>query len=122
MKYPITAKRLRDAMEAMNLTAQELADKSGVGKSSISHYVNGNNEPLRKNAKAMAKVLNVDTMYLMGFDEKTIEENQKQRRIQVLMRYLNSLTPQQLKTASAVIKAIAEENGINLESIEEPEE
>lgn len=39
MKYPITAKRLREAMEAMNLTAQELADKSGVGKSSISHYV-----------------------------------------------------------------------------------
>ena len=81
MKYPITAKRLRDAMNAMNLSAQELADKSGVGKSSISHYVNGNNEPKSINAAKLATILEVSPMWLMGFDEKIIEINKKKNNL-----------------------------------------
>lgn len=68
MKYPETAKRLTQAMNAIGISAQELSRRSGVGKSSISHYVNGTNKPHSINAGALAKVLNVDPMWLMGFD------------------------------------------------------
>lgn len=68
MKYPVTAIRLRQALDNMNMTQQELADLSGIGKSSISHYINGANEPGNKSAYAMAKVLCVSPAWLMGLD------------------------------------------------------
>lgn len=68
MKYEVTAKRIKEAMSDMGITQQELADKSKIGKSSISHYVNGSNEPGNKSAYMMAKVLNVNPGWLMGLD------------------------------------------------------
>ena len=50
MKYEVTARRLREALSDMNMTQQELADKSGISKASISHYTNGANEPGNKSA------------------------------------------------------------------------
>lgn len=68
MKYEKTANRLKFAMLDAGMTQQELADKSHIGKSSISHYVNGSNEPGNKSAFAMAKVLGVNPAWLMGLD------------------------------------------------------
>lgn len=68
MKYPISASRLKQILEMRNMSQQELADKSGVGKSSISHYINGSNEPGNKSAYLMSKVLRVNPMWLMGLD------------------------------------------------------
>ena len=61
------------------MSQQELADKSGIGKSSISHYVNGSNEPGNKSAYALAEVLNVNPAWLMGLDvpKESIETLQK---------------------------------------------
>ena len=70
MKFPETARRLTYILNLRKMTAQELANRSGVGKSSISHYVNGSNEPHNKNAGAMARVLNCNPQWLMGFDVK----------------------------------------------------
>lgn len=68
MKYELTAKRIRLAMDRMNLSQQELADRCNIGKSSISHYVNGTNEPGNKTAYILARVLKVNPAWLMGFD------------------------------------------------------
>lgn len=68
MKYPETAKRLSYILNLRRMTAQDLANRSGVGKSSISHYINGSNEPHNKNAGLMAEVLEVNPQWLMGFD------------------------------------------------------
>ena len=68
MKFPEIAKRFTYILNCRQMTAQELSDKSGVGKSSISHYVNGSNEPHNKNAWKMARVLNCNFQWLMGFD------------------------------------------------------
>ena len=68
MKYEKTALRLRKALSDANMTQQELADKSHIGKSSISHYINGTNEPGNKSAFAMAKILNVNPAWLMGLE------------------------------------------------------
>lgn len=68
MKNDLTAKRLQLALSNTNMNQQELANKSGVGKSSISQYMNGSHVPNRDNAEKLASVLNVEKLWLMGFD------------------------------------------------------
>ena len=68
MKNEKTAKRLQFALSRMNMKAQELADKSGVNKASISQYINGTHSPGNISAGKMAKHLNVNPVWLMGFD------------------------------------------------------
>lgn len=68
MKYPETARRLAEALNDKNLKPIELAEKADVSKGSISQYMNGRNRPTNMNAGKMAKVLDVDPMWLMGFD------------------------------------------------------
>lgn len=68
MKYPITAKRLREALNDNNMKAQELADKTGINKASISQYINGSHAPSNLSAGKMAEVLNVSPLWLMGFE------------------------------------------------------
>ena len=76
--------RLRKILDDQGLSPQELADKSGVSKSSISLYLHGYNEPKTKNAKKMADVLGVNPMYLMGFDEETIEIQEEVNSMEVV--------------------------------------
>lgn len=80
MKYLKTASRLREILDERRMTQQELADKAQMNKSSVSHYMNGSNEPSSKSAFMMAKVLGVTPAWLMGFDvpkypDKPIEDS-----------------------------------------------
>ena len=68
MKYEKTAKRLMKALSDKNMRAQELANITGIGKSSISQYVNGSHAPSNISAGKMAKALEVSPLWLMGFD------------------------------------------------------
>lgn len=68
MKHPETAKRLSDAMAKERIKAQELSEKSGVAKSSISQYLNGRNAPSNSSGAKLGAVLHVHAMYLCGFD------------------------------------------------------
>ena len=118
MKFPETANRIRHILDLRGMTAQQLADRSGVGKSSISHYVNGSNEPHNQNAGKMAAILHCDPQWLMGFDvpmEKSeehydfivkgngdmmdliIESNEKGRNMQHLFEYLKRLNADGIK-------------------------
>ena len=65
----LTAQRLREAMADAEISASELAEKSKVSKSSISQYYNAYQSPSNLSAMAMAKVLGVNPVWLMGFDE-----------------------------------------------------
>lgn len=69
MKYPETAQRLREAISEANMIPQELADRSGVSKSSISQYLNGSHKPSNLSSGRMAKVLGVDPVWLMGLSD-----------------------------------------------------
>ncbi len=68
MKNELTAKRLQIALSRSNMIPQDLADASGVSKSSISQYVNGSHSPSNISAAKIGKVLNVNPLWLMGFD------------------------------------------------------
>ena len=68
MKNEITSKRLQSAMDQQHMKAQELSTRSGLNKASISQYINGTHAPSNISAGKMAAVLNVNPVWLMGYD------------------------------------------------------
>ena len=55
---------------------QAFADRVGIGKSSVSQYVNGTNFPTNIRAKQIADIFGVSPMWIMGFDVP-MEETKK---------------------------------------------
>lgn len=68
MKYELTAKRLQVALMNTHMKPQELANRSGVSKSSISQYVNGVHAPSVSSSQKMGNILQVNPLWLMGFN------------------------------------------------------
>lgn len=68
MKNPLTAQRLSNAMAECGYRPQDLANLSGVSKSSISQYLSGTHSPSNLSSSKMGKVLNKNPLWLMGFD------------------------------------------------------
>lgn len=68
MKNEITALRLKEALSDLDMKPQELADRSGVSKASISQYLSGSHAPSNISSGKMGKILRVEPMWLMGFD------------------------------------------------------
>ena len=97
MKHEETARRLRFALEQKGMIAQELADLTGIHKSSISQYVNGSHAPGNRSAGAMAAVLDVSPVWLMGYDvpmraeKHPGEMGQMEERRSINLRELSAL-------------------------------
>lgn len=64
----VIAARLQQALAQSGIKQQELANKSGVAKASISQYVHGKFAPSSETAVKLAYVLKVSPAWLMGFD------------------------------------------------------
>lgn len=94
MKYEETARRLKKALSDNDMKAQELADKCGINKASISQYVNGSHKPSNIKAALMADVLGVNALWLMGFDSFDNEENQLSEKDKNILNAFNELTPE----------------------------
>lgn len=72
-KHTLSAERLASALADAGLKAQDLVDRTGIPKASISHYLNGYYCPTSSKAEKMAKVLGVSPVWLMGFDVPKID-------------------------------------------------
>lgn len=91
MKNEVTAQRLRMALNNAGMKSQELAERAKVSKSSISQYVNGSHAPSNISAGKMGKVLNVNPLWLMGFDtEMKKEESSSELASDVLIEIYDS--------------------------------
>lgn len=80
-KYESQAKERIIALidEFCNGSQQQLADKTGVNKASISQYVNGKNVPSNLTAKKLCAPFNINPAWIMGFDvpkQEYIEQNE----------------------------------------------
>jgi len=58
--------RLKDARDARGLSQLDLAQKSGLQPSAISHFETGGRKPSFDNLQLLADVLEVSTDYLLG--------------------------------------------------------
>lgn len=71
-----TSDRLREALNIRNMKQSELVEKTKIGKSSISTYLNGEYKPKQDKIMILAQALNVNETWLMGYDV-TMERNEK---------------------------------------------
>ena len=117
MKYPETAKRLREAMNDVGIIAQELADKSGLNKASISQYINGSHKPSNQSAGAMAVVLNVSPVWLMGFDVGKESDVDRMKRTAEIFNRHRAEREYSGTIAIPIVRRVAA--GIPLESFDE---
>lgn len=60
--------RIRKALSARGMRQHELCEKTGIPKSAISQYVSGAFEPKQDRVFLIAKALDVDPVWLMGYD------------------------------------------------------
>lgn len=85
MKNELTAKRLQLALNNANMIPQELSDKSKVSKASISQYINGSHAPSNISSGKMASVLNVNPVWLMGYDvPMNLQNNSTENKIETV--------------------------------------
>ena len=63
---------LEKLLKRKNMTRNELSDKTGISKATISRYINGMREPKSSYIKKMASVLGVTTDELLGGEEDEV--------------------------------------------------
>ena len=66
--------RLKEALEVRRMTASELSKRSGIGKGSISKYLNGLVVPKQSAIGEMARALMVSPAWLMGYEVSMIPQ------------------------------------------------
>lgn len=78
-------KRLKEAMNEKGMNATALSAATGIGKSSISQYLSGKNEPRAQKRKIIAEVLGLPEDYFEV--DETLKESicSKTRKISVAM-------------------------------------
>ena len=62
------SERIDIALKIRDMKQADLVRLTGIGKSSISTYISGEYEPKQKNIYKIARALNVNEAWLMGYD------------------------------------------------------
>lgn len=60
--------RLKSALKRKNMSQSKLSEISGINTSTISEYISGRYEPSRSRIAEFANVLDVNEVWLMGYD------------------------------------------------------
>lgn len=60
--------RLIELMQYYNINQTELCNRSGLQKSALSNYLNGDREPRQNQIALIADAFNVNPAWLMGYD------------------------------------------------------
>lgn len=60
--------RIKQGMELRNLKQVDIIEKSGINKGALSSYISGKYAPKQNNIYKIAKALNVNESWLMGYD------------------------------------------------------
>ena len=81
--------RLREAMQLADMKAIELSDLSGIPKSSISQYLSGYATPKSDRIYTMSKILNVNPVWLMGYNVPIKEETNQPTTQSLIDKYDN---------------------------------
>ena len=63
--------RLKKAMNARNLKAVDLVERTGIPKGAISYYLSGRSTPKSDRLYLIAKTLDVSEAWLLGYDVPT---------------------------------------------------
>lgn len=78
-----TPERLRQALSNANMKQAELSNKTGLDKGSISCYLSGKYEPKSDAINKMAIALDVNEMWLWGYDVPMEREKNTPDKLQL---------------------------------------
>ena len=71
------AARLKMALSVRNMTQSELCQKTKIPKSALSEYIKGLYDPKQDRLLILSEALDVDPVWLMGFDVPMEKEHKK---------------------------------------------
>ena len=71
------AKRIRKALSIRNMTQSELCRRTKIATSAMSEYLKGLYDPKQDKIYLMSEALNVDPVWLMGFDVPMEKDDKK---------------------------------------------
>ena len=77
-KIATFAERLKTLLETENLSQAELSRRTGISKSSITHYLKGDWEGKQDAVYAIASVTHVNESWLLGYDVPMAPEEHRQ--------------------------------------------
>lgn len=60
--------RIKEGLQIRNMKQVELVEKTGIGKGALSSYISGKYNPKQNNIYKIAKALDVNEAWLMGYD------------------------------------------------------
>ena len=72
----VFAERLKEAMVLRHYRQIDVANATHIDKGTISNYLNGKYEPKNANARLIARALNVNLPWLLGYEDVPMEVNQ----------------------------------------------
>lgn len=85
--------------ENCNGSQAEFAQRVGIGKSSVSQYVNGRNFPSNVRAGQIAHAFGLNPMWVMGFDvpKHASPAEMRQARLQKIVDSMTSITENEMR-------------------------
>ena len=104
-------KRLTERMDELGYRQADLAEKTGLSKSRISHYINGRYEAKQEALYLIAKALDVNEAWLMGHDvskERTFAD--KESELSFESKLLDQISIKYGKTAVQALSILTELN------------
>lgn len=106
------ALRLKKALSIRNMTQAELCKKTNIPKSALSEYIKGLYDPKQDRLVLLSEALNVDPVWLMGFDVPMEKEDKKisphdpiTEGEQVMLDLFRQIPEDQQPMVLAIIKA-----------------
>lgn len=104
-KISTTQKRLAEMMKILNVCAADIVRKTGINKSTLSHYINGKRVAAQNQLALISDAYGIDPAWLMGYDvpmklpslSDEVDPDIMKRAMEYYMRY-DSLPPEK-KTA-----------------------
>ena len=109
-------KQLKIALDIRKMSQAELCEKTGIPKSAMSQYLSGAFQPKQKRTFLIAKALNVNEAWLMGFDGAKMERSRANEMSDNII-----LTPHERKVIIAYRSHVIEQATIDKILDVEPE-
>lgn len=104
--------RIKEALELRGLSQSDIVTRTGIPKASISQYVSGYVEPKQDRLYLIAKALNVQEAWLLGYD---VPMDRLPEQDEQIIRKVQQLSPQDKEMVNAIIDRIlkGDENNEN---------
>jgi transcriptional regulator with XRE-family HTH domain len=103
----IFSQRLKAARETRKLSQGDLAEKSGLQPSAISHFETGSRSPSFDNLKRLADALEVTTDYLIGREDQPTTSGPTAQK---LFRHADNVTSEDLEFLESMAANLAKKN------------